>query len=149
MKIGVMFGNPETTPGGLALKFYASQRLDIRRKEPIKKGGETIGAKTRVRVVKNKVGPPFKEAHFNIMYGTGIDKEADVISLAVDAGIIQKSGAWYSYGEDRLGQGLDNTVESLKAMPEKLEEIRNRVLTSVVDKEVTSEDQPEEDGESS
>jgi len=109
MKIGVMFGNPETTTGGNALKFYASVRLDIRRIGSIKNGEEVVGNQTRVKVVKNKVAPPFREAEFEIMYGSGISREGEIIELGAAHGIIDKSGAWYSYNGERIGQGKDNT----------------------------------------
>ena len=115
MKIGVVFGNPETTPGGRALKFYASVRLDIRRIGAIKDGQETVGNRTRVKVVKNKLAPPFKEAEFDIMYGEGISKTGDLIDFGVDAGIIEKSGSWYSYNGERIGQGRNNVKEFFKA----------------------------------
>jgi recombination protein RecA len=111
MKIGVVFGNPETTPGGRALKFYASVRLDIRRIGAIKDGQETVGNRTRVKVVKNKLAPPFKEAEFDIMYGEGISKTGDLIDVGVEAGIIEKSGSWYSYDGERIGQGRNNVKE--------------------------------------
>ncbi len=118
MKIGVMFGNPETTTGGNALKFYSSVRLDIRRTGAIKKGDEVLGNETRVKVVKNKVAPPFKQAEFEILYGEGISREAEIISLGVQQGIIDKSGAWYSYNGDRIGQGKDNVRAFLKENPD-------------------------------
>ena len=118
MKIGVMFGNPETTTGGNALKFYASVRLDIRRIGSIKKGDEVIGSETRVKVVKNKVAPPFRQADFDILYGEGISREGEIIDLGVLHKVIEKSGAWYSYGSDRIGQGKDNAREFLKEHPE-------------------------------
>ena len=127
MKIGVMFGNPETTTGGNALKFYASVRLDIRRIGAIKKGDEVVGNETRVKVVKNKVAPPFKQAEFDIMYGAGISREGEIIDLGVVAGIVDKAGAWYSYGGTRIGQGKDNVREYLKEHPEMAHEIENRV----------------------
>ena len=131
MKIGVMFGNPETTTGGNALKFYASVRLDIRRTGSIKKGDEVIGNETRVKVVKNKVAPPFKQAEFDIMYGTGISREGEIVDLGVQAGIVDKSGAWYSYNGERIGQGKDNVREFLKERPELAFEIENRVRESL------------------
>ncbi len=127
MKIGVMFGNPETTTGGNALKFYASVRLDIRRTGSIKKGDEVVGNETRVKVVKNKVSPPFKSAEFDIMYGAGISREGEIIDLGVTAGIVEKSGAWFSYNGERIGQGKDNAREFLKERPAMGYEIENRV----------------------
>jgi recombination protein RecA len=127
MKIGVMFGNPETTTGGNALKFYASVRLDIRRIGSIKKGDEVIGAETRVKVVKNKVAPPFREAIFDILYGKGISREGEILELGVNAGLVDKSGAWYSYKKDRIGQGKDNTREYLEENPELAAEIEARI----------------------
>jgi recombination protein RecA len=127
MKIGVMFGNPETTTGGNALKFYSSVRLDIRRIGAIKKGEEVVGNETRVKVVKNKVSPPFKQAEFDIMYGSGISREGEVIDLGVQAGIVDKAGAWYSYKGDRIGQGKDNVREYLKAHKDTALEIENRI----------------------
>jgi recombination protein RecA len=127
MKIGVMFGNPETTTGGNALKFYASVRLDIRRIGSIKKGDEVVGNETRVKVVKNKVAPPFKQAEFDIMYGAGISREGEIIDLGVAANVVDKSGAWYSYNGNRIGQGKDNVREYLKEHKELAIEIENRV----------------------
>ena len=127
MKIGVMFGNPETTTGGNALKFYASVRLDIRRIGSIKKGDEVIGAETRVKVVKNKVAPPFREAIFDILYGKGISREGEILELGVNAGLVDKSGAWYSYKKDRIGQGKDNAREYLEENPELAAEIEARI----------------------
>ncbi|GAB1578608.1 recombinase RecA [Bordetella petrii] len=127
MKIGVMFGNPETTTGGNALKFYSSVRLDIRRIGSIKKGEEVVGNETRVKVVKNKVSPPFKQAEFDIMYGAGISREGEIIDLGVQAGVVDKSGAWYSYNGTRIGQGKDNVREYLKEHPELAIEIENKV----------------------
>ncbi|MDJ0927687.1 MAG: recombinase RecA [Gammaproteobacteria bacterium] len=136
MKIGVMFGNPETTTGGNALKFYSSVRLDIRRIGAIKKGDEVIGNQTRVKVVKNKVAPPFKTAEFEILYGQGISRLGEVIDLGVKEGIVQKSGAWYSYQGDRIGQGKENSREFLKEHPEIATEIetqiRHRLMPSPV-----------------
>ncbi len=128
MKIGVMFGNPETTTGGNALKFYASVRMDIRKIASLKQGNDVIGSRTKVKVVKNKVAPPFKEVEFDILYGEGISKEGDVLDLAVDRAIVDKSGAWYSYGKDRIGQGRENTRIFLKEHPEMLAEIREKLL---------------------
>ena len=127
MKIGVMFGNPETTTGGNALKFYSSVRLDIRRTGAIKKGDEVIGSETRVKVVKNKVAPPFKAAEFDILYGEGISREGEILDLGANCGVVEKSGAWYSYGGDRIGQGKDNAREYLRERPEMAREIENRV----------------------
>jgi recombination protein RecA len=128
MKIGIMFGNPETTTGGNALKFYASVRLDIRRIGAITQGEDVIGNQVRVKVVKNKVAPPFKKAEFDILYGEGISKEGDLIDLGVAAGVIQKSGAWYSYGEDRLGQGRENVRTFLKENPDLFAAIKSQVF---------------------
>ena len=127
MKIGVMFGNPETTTGGNALKFYSSVRLDIRRIGNIKKGDEIVGNETRVKVVKNKVAPPFKQAEFDILYGAGISREGEILDLGAQAGIVDKSGAWYSYSGQRIGQGKDNAREYLKEHPEMAREIENKV----------------------
>jgi len=131
MKIGVMFGNPETTTGGNALKFYASVRIDIRRIGSIKKGDEVIGSETRAKVVKNKVAPPFRNADFDILYGEGISREGEIIELGVAHGIIDKSGAWYTYGKERIGQGKDNTRDYLKEHPELAREIEMKVLAAV------------------
>jgi recombination protein RecA len=127
MKIGVMFGNPETTTGGNALKFYASVRLDIRRIGAIKKGEEVVGSETRVKVVKNKVAPPFKQTEFDILYGEGISREGEIIELGVLHKFVEKSGAWYSYGTERIGQGKDNVREFLRANPAMAREIENKV----------------------
>jgi len=127
MKIGVMFGSPETTTGGNALKFYASVRLDIRRIGAIKKGDEVIGNQTRVKVVKNKVSPPFKQAEFEILYGEGISREGEIIDVGVAQNIIEKAGSWYSYGKDRIGQGKENVREYLKANPEIRDEIEAKI----------------------
>ncbi|WP_308755143.1 recombinase RecA [uncultured Anaerotruncus sp.] len=126
-KIGVMYGNPETTPGGRALKFYASVRLDVRRIEALKSGTEVIGNRTRVKVVKNKVAPPFREAEFDIMYGTGISQEGEVLDLATKLDIVVRGGSWFNYGDIRLGQGRDNAKEYLKANPELMAEIEAKV----------------------
>lgn len=127
MKIGVMFGNPETTTGGNALKFYSSVRLDIRRIGAIKKADEVVGNETRVKVVKNKVAPPFKQAEFDILYGAGISREGEIIDLGVTAGIVDKAGSWFSYNGQRIGQGKDNVREYLKEHKEMAIEIENRV----------------------
>ena len=127
MKIGVMFGSPETTTGGNALKFYSSVRLDIRRTGAIKRGDEVVGSETRVKVVKNKVAPPFKEAHFDILYGEGISREGEIIDLGVQHKIVDKSGAWYAYSGDKIGQGKDNSREFLRANPALAREIENKV----------------------
>nr|HMN84270.1 recombinase RecA [Burkholderiaceae bacterium] len=127
MKIGVMFGNPETTTGGNALKFYASVRLDIRRTGAIKKGDEVIGSETKVKVVKNKVAPPFKQAQFDILYGEGISREGEIIDLGAEIGVIEKSGAWYSYQGERVGQGKDNAREFLREHPDTSLEIENKI----------------------
>jgi len=127
MKIGVMFGSPETTTGGNALKFYASQRLDIRRIGAIKQGDKILGNRTRVKVVKNKLAPPFREVEFDIMYGTGISREGSLLDLGVDENIINKSGAWYSYNETRIGQGRENVKEFLKENQDITDEIGNRL----------------------
>ena len=128
MKIGVMFGNPETTTGGNALKFYASVRLDIRRIGAIKKSDEVIGSETRVKVVKNKVAPPFREAIFDILYGEGISREGEIIELGVEHKIIDKAGAWYAYNGEKIGQGKDNVREFLKSRPEMAREIEARIM---------------------
>ncbi len=127
MKIGVMFGNPETTTGGNALKFYASVRLDIRRTGSIKKGDEVIGSETKVKVVKNKVAPPFKQAQFDILYGEGISREGEIVDLGVEIGVVEKSGAWYSYQGERLGQGKDNAREFLREHSDTSLEIENKI----------------------
>ena len=127
MKIGVMFGNPETTTGGNALKFYASVRLDIRRTGSIKRGEEVIGSETKVKVVKNKVAPPFKEASFDILYGEGISREGEIIDLGAECDVVEKSGAWYSYQGEKIGQGKDNAREYLREHPELALELENKV----------------------
>ncbi|MEG0004157.1 MAG: recombinase RecA, partial [Comamonas sp.] len=127
MKIGVMFGSPETTTGGNALKFYASVRLDIRRTGTIKKGDNAIGNETRVKVVKNKVSPPFKTAEFDILFGEGISREGEIIDMGVEAKILDKSGAWYAYRGEKIGQGRDNAREFLRENPDLAHEIENRV----------------------
>ena len=143
MKIGVMFGNPETTTGGNALKFYASVRLDIRRKGAIKRDEEIVGNETHVKVVKNKVAPPFKEVNFDILYGEGISREGEIIDLGVEEDIIEKSGVWYSYKGERIGQGKDNTRNYLREHPEKTAEIeraiREKLLPKVPEKRLAEE----------
>ncbi|MCC6852883.1 MAG: recombinase RecA, partial [Rubrivivax sp.] len=131
MKIGVMFGNPETTTGGNALKFYSSVRLDIRRTGNIKKGDEVIGSETKVKVVKNKVAPPFKTAEFDILYGEGISREGEIVDLGVVHRIVDKSGAWYAYNGEKIGQGKDNAREFLKENPDLAREIENRIREAV------------------
>ncbi len=131
MKIGVMFGNPETTTGGNALKFYSSMRLDIRRIENLKENQETIGGRVRVKVVKNKVAPPFKQAEFDIYFNEGISRVGEFVDLGVEKGIIEKAGAWYSYGGNRIGQGRENAKEYLKKNPDISKEIENKIIVSV------------------
>lgn len=126
-KVGVMFGNPETTTGGRALKFYSSVRLDVRRIEALKQAGEVVGNRTRIKVVKNKVAPPFKEAEFDIMFGQGISKEGDILDLAADIGVVNKSGAWYAYNGEKIGQGRENAKQYLKEKPEVRDEIEAKV----------------------
>jgi recombination protein RecA len=144
-KIGVMFGSPETTPGGRALKFYSSVRLDIRRIGALKVGNDTVGNQTRVKVVKNKVAPPFKTVEFDIMYGEGISKEGSLLDIGIEHGVIQKSGAWFAYGEERIGQGRENAKQFLKEN----DEVRERILSDVyeklgLDQEASSDIQEEE-----
>lgn len=142
-KIGVMFGSPETTPGGRALKFYSSVRLDIRRIESIKDGVEVVGNRTRVKVVKNKVAPPFRQAEFDIMYGKGISREGSLLDVGVDLGIIKKSGAWYTYEGEQLGQGRENAKVFLSANPEIMVEVSERIYNEVgigADDEMTDAD---------
>ena len=137
MKIGVMFGSPETTTGGNALKFYASVRLDIRRIGSIKKADEVVGSETRVKVVKNKVAPPFKQAEFDILYGEGISREGEIIDLGVVHGVVEKSGAWYSYGGNRIGQGKDKVRNFLKENPELAGEIEGRIRAELLPQPVS------------
>jgi recombination protein RecA len=136
-----MFGSPETTTGGNALKFYASVRLDIRRIGAIKKGDEVIGNQTRVKVVKNKVSPPFKQAEFEILYGEGISREGEIIDVGVAQNIIEKSGSWYSYGKDRIGQGKENAREYLKANPKTRDEIEKKIRTTLLPNTVAKKDE--------
>jgi recombination protein RecA len=128
MKIGVMFGNPETTTGGNALKFYASVRMDIRRIGALKDGDNIIGGRTRVKVVKNKMAPPFKEAEFDILYGTGISRDGEIVDLGSEVGVVEKSGAWYSFGGERIGQGREAAKQFLKDHPETAQQIMARVM---------------------
>jgi recombination protein RecA len=131
MKIGVMFGNPETTTGGNALKFYASVRMDIRRIGALKDGDNIVGGRTRVKVVKNKMAPPFKEAEFDILYGTGISRDGEIVDLGSEMGIVEKSGAWYSFGGERIGQGREAAKQFLKEHPETAEQIMTKVMEKV------------------
>ena len=126
-KIGVMFGNPETTTGGRALKFYASIRMDVRRIETLKQAGTMVGNRTRIKVVKNKIAPPFKEAEFDIMFGEGISRAGDILDLAANCNVVQKSGAWYAYNGDKIGQGRENAKQYLKDNPEVMEEVETKV----------------------
>ena len=130
-KIGVFFGNPETTTGGKALKFYASVRLDIRRIQTLKEGDNPVGNRTRVKVVKNKMAPPFKQAEFDILYGEGISREGGIIDMGVDLGVVRKSGAWYTYDGDQLGQGKEKVRQFLKDNPEMADEIEKKILAQV------------------
>ena len=143
-KVGVMFGNPETTTGGRALKFYSSIRLDVRRIEALKQGGEMVGNRTRIKVVKNKVAPPFQEAEFDIMFGKGISREGDVLDLAVKYDIVLKSGAWYSYKGDRIGQGRENAKKYLAEHTDVFDEIEQSVRVKCAPEPETEEDKPEE-----
>ncbi|MGM0577043.1 MAG: recombinase RecA [Myxococcota bacterium] len=145
MKIGVMFGNPETTTGGNALKFYCSVRLDIRRIGALKNGQDVVGNRTRVKVVKNKLAPPFRQVEFDIMYGEGISREGSILDMAVDLGIIEKSGSWFSYGDERLGQGRDNVKRMLQENPDLAETIEAAVLDHHGLKRPAAADQPAEE----
>jgi len=147
MKIGVMFGSPETTTGGNALKFYSSVRLDIRRIGAIKKGDEVIGNQTRVKVVKNKVSPPFKQAEFEILYGQGISRYGEIIDLGVAHNIVDKAGSWYSYGDDRIGQGKENVREFLKSNPEMAAEIEEKIRAKLLPKTVKAAAASSDDAE--
>jgi recombination protein RecA len=133
-KIGVMFGNPETTTGGNALKFYASIRLDIRKISQLKNGDEVVGSQTRVRVVKNKVAPPFRKAEFDIMYGEGISRTGEIVDMGVELGIIKKSGSWFSYGDTKLGQGREAVKDLLKDNIELAEEVEAKIVEAVKEK---------------
>lgn len=149
-KIGVMFGNPETTPGGRALKFYSSVRLDVRRVESIKQGNDMVGNRTRIKVVKNKVAPPFKQADIDIMYGEGISKEGSIIDIGAEMDIIQKSGAWYSFNGDRLGQGRENSKQFLKDNPQVADILENKIrenanLSATVDADLLNNEEDDED----
>lgn len=144
-KVGVMYGSPETTSGGRALKFYASVRMDVRRVDSIKQGTDIIGNRTRIKIVKNKVAPPFKLADFDIMYGLGISREGSLLDLASDAGVIKKSGAWYSYKEERIGQGRENAKEYLKEHPEILKEIDTIIRELLLHKPVILQDESTND----
>ena len=130
MKVGVVYGNPEVTPGGTALKYYASVRLDVRRTETLKNGSESLGNRTKVKVVKNKVASPFKVAEFDIIYGKGISKVGEILDLAVDLGIVEKSGAWFSYNEERLGQGRDKAKQTIEENPELMKELEEKIKNS-------------------
>ena len=137
--IGVMFGNPETTPGGKALKFYASVRLDVRKADTLKDGAEIVGNRTKVKVVKNKLAPPFKTAEFDIVYGKGISQSGCILDLAVAANIVEKSGSWFAYNGEKIGQGRDNAKNYLSANPAVMEEIKNRLLAQIEDKKGKAE----------
>ena len=130
-KIGVLYGNPETTPGGRALKFYASVRLEVRRKGDVKVGADRVGSRVRVKVTKNKVAPPFREAEVDILFGRGIDRLGDLVQVAADVEVVQQSGSWYSFGETRLGQGKEKAVELLTTRPDLVDDIRNKVMESI------------------
>ena len=145
MKIGVMFGNPETTTGGNALKFYATQRLDIRRIGAIKEGDQTVGNRTRVRVVKNKIAPPFKDAEFDIIYGEGISKEGDILDLGVSLEVIEKSGAWYSFNDERIGQGRQNAKRFLSENPDTRDKIAELILEKTGLREIREKVEREKD----
>ena len=138
-KIGVMFGNPETTPGGKALKFYASVRLDVRKADTLKDGAEIVGNRTKVKVVKNKLAPPFKTAEFDIVYGKGISQSGCILDLAVAANIVEKSGSWFAYNGEKIGQGRDNAKNYLSANPAAMEEIKNKLLAQIEDKKGKAE----------
>ena len=143
-KIGVMFGNPETTPGGKALKFYASVRLDVRKADTLKDGAEIVGNRTKVKVVKNKLAPPFKTAEFDIVYGKGISQSGCILDLAVAANIVEKSGSWFAYNGEKIGQGRDNAKNYLSANPAVMEEIKNKLLAQIEDKKGKAESENSE-----
>ena len=142
-KVGVMFGNPEVTTGGRALKFYASIRMDVRRIETLKQGGEIVGNRTRITVVKNKIAPPFKEAEFDLMFGEGISREGDILDLAANTGVVNKSGAWYAYNGEKIGQGRENAKLYLKQNPAVCEEIEEKVREGFGLDSARTEDSPE------
>ena len=146
-KVGVMYGNPEVTTGGRALKFYATMRIDVRKGETIKVGSDTIGAHTKVKIVKNKVAPPFKSAEFDIMYGTGIDRNGEICDVAVEEGIIKKSGSWFSYGDRRLGQGREKVKELFVNEPEFADEITQKVMDALKSKEEAQAEEKAENGD--
>ena len=147
-KVGVMFGNPETTTGGRALKFYASVRMDVRRVEAIKQNGEIVGNHTRVKVVKNKVAPPFREAEFDIMFGQGISREGDILDLGVKVGAVAKSGSWYSYEGEKIGQGRENAKIFLKEHPDIMQDVENKVRAFYgLPADVLSDELPEEENQ--
>jgi recombination protein RecA len=143
-KVGVMFGNPETTTGGRALKFYASVRIDVRRIEALKQNGEVIGNRTRAKIVKNKVAPPFREAEFDIMFGEGISREGDILDVATNLDIVQKSGAWYAYLGEKIGQGRENAKIFLKENPEVREEIADAIRAHYAENESFDDEIPTE-----
>ena len=143
-KVGIMFGNPEVTTGGRALKFYASMRLDVRRTESIKQGDAIIGNRAKVKVVKNKVAPPFKQAEFDIMYGKGISKAGDLLDCAASAGVIEKAGSWYSYKGERIGQGRENVKEYLESHPEVMDEIQNKLMEQLKGNDEKADDRKED-----
>ena len=142
-KIGVMFGNPETTTGGNALKFYASVRVDIRRSSQIKDGDEVIGNRTRIKIVKNKIAPPFRKAEFDIMYGKGISKVGEILDLGVDLGIVKKAGSWFSYGDTKLGQGRDAVKNLIGDNPELMEELEKKIIEAMSPKKEEEEEEVE------
>ena len=146
-KVGVMFGNPETTTGGRALKFYSSIRLEVRKIESLKQAGEFIGNRTRIKVVKNKVAPPFKEAEFDIMFGQGISREGDILDIAADLGIIQKSGAWFAYNNSKIGQGRENAKQYLRDNADVCAEVESQVRSQVLSKRVDTEEAGSLDGQ--